>query len=892
MRPVTQPSYMEELREKYCRFTVMRTMLLGAGYALVLLLIAMLATVFPFNGAIAQAQSMTQKTTAVRTDQGTTYVDTMIVMDNINLIESHDPTGVRFSAAQLFADMSPRGDSIGVVRLISSPTQSPNVLNLTPIKGAADRATIKSKLTLAAFGGAVDPGPNAYFITPLSVAEQALLNAHDSNKKVIVLVTDTAALSADTDNNCTAPANHLWFCTVGRLESEGISVVLLGFTPPGQNQGELQPTRQYIEAHGGTVLSVDDGAGITSVAQQYATLMSLTHRNIYEATLDGATKSVNIAEQDQLTSLKFIALGQSAGLSQVQNQSGGGNIAGQSSNDGTLYHSQGVNYWIQTVSNGSLTGIWQLAANGPPPAQLLLLGTSAARLQLLNPAPVDPNSDASVRLIPSLASVVLRARVTGGDGNPIGGAALVANPLSNHEFFSANTLPTQSLRDSSVTDPSVILGTVTGSSPTLQIGLGDLSSALSGNIYLVKQYQLLVDSQLSHNLTLNIPTSQFIQAGTGVPLNVTTDTSAFSLALYNRDPLTQIWTQVGNTASNNAAISALFTPTHGCKANYAILALAELSGTTTHGPYDYVITSQQPYIANLSQQVAGMATMSSQRTLMPWPLSSQTNWNVTFDSTTCTAQTMQLGAKLQADHFVAPIQVINGGGPFTIVENRTTAHSLSLNIGSCPMSSLLGDQTDTLLLSGQQALPQGVDFVQKGDWAVTVICPSFATFGKTHLLAAGLILFVLSVIVARLLQLPLLPLLPKTHLEGEIEVMPLLMVLIGEDVLDVQTYTPIVVRIPKTQISAIWFLTRQQQGAGTSYTFTKNESPLALLKFQAKHDETGYKVMWASTRYAVSADLPIRQATNEPVSQDMTSCDGEAVVIDKDILWPHLNVIE
>src|SRR2546426_8639323 len=48
-------------------------------------------------------------------DASSSYADTVIIMDNINEIKSHDPTGVRFSAAQLFADMAPRGDSIGVV---------------------------------------------------------------------------------------------------------------------------------------------------------------------------------------------------------------------------------------------------------------------------------------------------------------------------------------------------------------------------------------------------------------------------------------------------------------------------------------------------------------------------------------------------------------------------------------------------------------------------------------------------------------------------------------------------------------------------------------------------------------------------------------------------------
>jgi hypothetical protein len=184
------------------------------------------------------------------------YADIVIVVDNINEIESRDPTGARFWAAQMFVDQAQPGNRIGVVRIPSSDKPSPvKLLDLTTIRNDHDRNTIKQLLTQSSFGP-VDPGPTAYFVPALQTASQMLLSAQDSNSKYIILITDSMAQSGDQEPCSSASGQyHQWFCEIPKLESHNISVILFGFTTPG-HEVELQPTRQYLEQHGGIVLQV------------------------------------------------------------------------------------------------------------------------------------------------------------------------------------------------------------------------------------------------------------------------------------------------------------------------------------------------------------------------------------------------------------------------------------------------------------------------------------------------------------------------------------------------------------------------------------------------------------------------------------------------------------
>jgi hypothetical protein len=184
------------------------------------------------------------------------YADTVMVVDNINEIKSHDPAGARFIAAQMFVDQARPGNRIGVVRIPSSDNPSSVKLrDLTTIQTGNDRTTVKQVLTQR-FLGPVDPGPTAYFVPALQTASQMLLSAKDNNRKYIIILTDSMAQSGDRERCSSAPDQyHQWFCEIPKLASHDISFILFGFTTPGR-EAELQPTRQYLEQHGGTVLQV------------------------------------------------------------------------------------------------------------------------------------------------------------------------------------------------------------------------------------------------------------------------------------------------------------------------------------------------------------------------------------------------------------------------------------------------------------------------------------------------------------------------------------------------------------------------------------------------------------------------------------------------------------
>lgn len=182
--------------------------------------------------------------------------DIIIVVDNINEIALHDPTGARFIAARLLVGHAQPGDRIGVVRIPSSDKPSPvKLLDLTTIQNESDRETIKQVLRQGFFGP-VDRGPMAYFVPAFQTASQMLLSAHDNNRKYIIVMTDTIAESGDQERCPAAPDQyHRWFCEISGLEADKITVIFYAFTT-SHNETELQPTRQYLEQHGGIVLEV------------------------------------------------------------------------------------------------------------------------------------------------------------------------------------------------------------------------------------------------------------------------------------------------------------------------------------------------------------------------------------------------------------------------------------------------------------------------------------------------------------------------------------------------------------------------------------------------------------------------------------------------------------
>ena len=184
------------------------------------------------------------------------HADIVIMVDNINEIKSYDPVGARFIAGQMFVNQAQPGNRIGVVRVPSSDKPSPvKLLDLTTLQNGAIRNTVKHALTQSFFGS-LDPGPTAYFVPALKTADQMLLSAHDNNRKYVFIMTDALAQSGDQEP-CPSASDqyHQWFCEIPTLVSHHISVILFAFMTPGR-EAEVQPTRQYLQQHGGIALLV------------------------------------------------------------------------------------------------------------------------------------------------------------------------------------------------------------------------------------------------------------------------------------------------------------------------------------------------------------------------------------------------------------------------------------------------------------------------------------------------------------------------------------------------------------------------------------------------------------------------------------------------------------
>ena len=219
-----------------------------------------LCLLFIFNSGSPSVSANHQQTTvnhAIRLPALTSsHADIVILVDNINEIKSHDPTGARFMAAQMFVDQAQPGNRIGIVSIPSLDKPSPvKVLDLTVIQNGTDRNTIKHVLTQSFFGP-VDPGPTAYFVPAFQTASQMLLSAQDNNRKYIIVMTDSIAQSGDQEL-CPSASDqyHQWFCEIPKLEAQNISVIFFGLAIPGR-EAEIQPVQHYLQQHAGIVLQV------------------------------------------------------------------------------------------------------------------------------------------------------------------------------------------------------------------------------------------------------------------------------------------------------------------------------------------------------------------------------------------------------------------------------------------------------------------------------------------------------------------------------------------------------------------------------------------------------------------------------------------------------------
>ena len=355
-----------------------------------ILLLSILAVLVLVPGSLPEAEAaQANQTNHAATHQAADssfYTDTALVIDNVNLIQTHDPQGYRYTAAQLYVNLAPAGDRIGLAEITSSPTPK-KILDLQNMDSNG-KTLVNQKLNSF---GPVDTHPTAYFTPALQAAKDILTNGNtDTNRKYVVIVTDVQALSGDPGPCPDSPDQyHNWFCTARDLESAGITVILIGFSKPG-SEGEFTRSKDYIQSHGGIVLQVDDGANVAErLAQTYTELLTRTHPNIFLGKFNGTPNTVTIGADDKLIGLTFMGLGPlDTSLSDIETPTNQ-QIAGQNSS-GSYSTATGRGYWLETITTGDLVGNWRLKAGNGPPDQVYVLGISEGNFELLNPVPLIP----------------------------------------------------------------------------------------------------------------------------------------------------------------------------------------------------------------------------------------------------------------------------------------------------------------------------------------------------------------------------------------------------------------------------------------------------------------------------------------------------------------------
>lgn len=826
-----------------------------------------------------------------------TYIDAVIVLDNVSQIAVHDPDGDRYNAAQLFVDLTLTGDQIGTVKISSSqnPTQASGFHGLTNMDDNG-KENIKHVLSPQVFGPVEGLGRTdvpAYITPALQTAGNMLIKSPTGNRRYVIVVTDAVALSGDQNDCPDAPQFHKWFCAVRDLEQEGVSVVLIGFTRPG-SEAALIPTRNYIEAHGGTVLPVEDGAGLAHrLALAYTDILTRIHPTMFSADLPGAPASLTIDPRDQLTNVTFVALG-NAGVSLASLQAPSGTqVAGKNTSDGSFYASApaGSGYWLEAISSGTLEGSWHLTSGGTAPTDIFVIAVSAARFDLRNPAPADPVSDVSVRYIPAQGPIVLRARITDAGGGPIITVPFVANPLSDAVPFTTNALPGHE-----AADVDAILQTASSSENTFQVGLGN---PLVPGVYLTKSFRIVARQDLNP-VQLTVPVPTLLAPGASIRLNAQGATgdpavTSASLSIYGRDPaFGTLWQPI---ASGGSSATGDFTLLRGCGITYIFIAISEVVGQLANGQYDYISYVQQPYRSELQQVITGRAILYS-GTYLEWT-PSQSHWLVTFTSTTCTPQTASLDLALHGNGFSAPqLTIISGQGysvakgaaAFTVSSNTKTSIQITADVGGCTWSPF-EDRTASLQLIPTNQPLQGGPIVQEGTWQTTTICPSGITNARRYWLITAMGFLLFTILLSNGWQ-GIRSLFSRPYLDGKIEfVNDASNLLETDDEADAQTAAHIPVHIPRWRHSPVWYMDRRNEGTNVTYLFEQHESAFSLLKFSVQTEDGGRQVKVEATRYATGEKTPMFQIMQTPIGQEGCQCDGEPISIGQDIIYPEIIVL-
>jgi hypothetical protein len=824
--------------------------------------------------------------------QVTSHTDTVLVMDNVDKIEQHDPSGYRFDAAQLYVDLAPPGDRIGLVEITGSPANPPSFPMIDATDPAA-KQTIKAEIQQIRKNG-VDTRQTAYFTSALKAAGKLLSPPIQGHSRNINIITDALAFSGDTDTSCGAPTHQQWICEVASLESQGISVSLLTFTPAGREDEFAQTSTALKEfGHGATARPVTDGASMPELARAYTDLLTATHPDIFSAELDGTPAQIQITAGQMLDRLTFVALGgDSVSLASLRSPAGVDIVA--NNNNGNIYPASGRGYNLYTInSNQGLVGSWQLSPSTgvSVPTNVIIIGQSLGKFLLLNPGPSgDDNSSRYVALNKPLA---LLASMNGVDGNPLNGVTLSASFQGEQEPLTANGLP------GIAPNLGVVLGTAQEPSPgmsttPLLINLGGALSQTSA-IGLTKFFQIEPRSDLQgQGVRVVIPAAKgplMVNTDLTIGAQTTGNASVQKLAIYGRDSSANAgWTMIPGQSPGNAGVTTgSFPLTRGCGNIYTFAAIGEISGSINNASYDYLAYDQGDYRSQLQSAITMQVTPTTPAHLEWW--STQAGWNIKVNSTLCTNQTMSVAMKLKGnDPSVSPLTLLSAPS-ITVNGNNTTPFPIVAKLGGC-MPGLI-DKTAVLQLIPGADLPSGASLqeAQPASWSTIVTCPSIFSNSIRYWPLGLPIWFVISILLARLIQLPLAPIVPKTHLSGQVEVaMNALVATASTNGQNIISYEPIAVKIPSTHYADAWYLERHLEDGEPIYELRDHEVPgLSLLKFSILAQESGYHIGVSATRYATGENLPQFFVTGTVIADEPIPCEGD-IMVHGDLIYPDLKV--
>ncbi len=856
---------------------------------IVLLLAISAAYFFSMSFQVVQASTLQSKVPAGINF----YADTVLVMDNVNQIATHDGPGYRFDAAQLFVDLAPPGDEIGLVKITSSPTPAP-VLPLQPVTNG--RQAIKAAIQTIKAGG-VDTNQTAYFTPALQAAGTYLQASPSGHRKYVIIITDSLAQSGDQNAGCNTPLNQQWLCEVDVLEKQGISVVLLGFTPAGRDD-EFLTTETALQAHGASAIKMVDNTSFPVLAQHYTDLLVSIHPSLFAATLNGLPLSITTTTDEALARLTFLTLGDSTTLTLVTSSSGQ-KVSEQSTSDNMFYFSSGRGYSLQTIGTGNLVGQWKLTTSGSAPTETIVIAQSKGNFALNNPAP--SGDDLSARYVPSGQALLLLSDMTDTNGLPLNGITLTANPSNGSTQLTVGGIPGYPNTFGAILNTPAPPAPGNNTTP-LFIGLGQ-PLTITAKIYLTKTFQLVpLDVLKNQGVNIMVPPSstpaQPLSSNASIVLkanahpNTPIKGQSFEIAARDATINNSPWQLITTHTTSDGNIAGDYSPPRGCGVRYIFAAFAEVSGNTSAGTYDYLTYMQGSDFISYVRSVTKATPTPVAPTYLGWWWDTSVYWQINVQSTVCTPQTLTFTARPALHTSAMPAIVVPAGSlSANISGNTQTNFPLNATIKSCSVPIFSNQQFTYQLVPSNMPAGNTLQKLNPSSWQMTVTCPSLFTNSARYWPLGIIGWFLFTIVVARGVQffflVPLTAPIRKPHLVGKLSVdLQAANPPLGQQALPQAT---IPINIPPTRSSDKWYLETRAEGG---YRLSTRETPeSALLQFMVKRESRGYSVTIAATRYAKGEKLPVFLTTQEALEQTPIRCiKGNAIIIKNDIIYPDLDV--